>query len=433
VADTPEETKADGFAALKEPHVGTFTAGRAFSNMAFQVVSVAVGWDLYERTGDPLSLGLVGAAQVIPAVLLMLLAGSVTDRFSRRNVAMIAASINGLAAAGLAVVSLTESPVQIVYALLVVSGAARTFSVPAMNSMLAHILKPELLSSGYAWLVSTSQLANMTGPAAGGFLIGISGGAAPAYLVAATAQLTFVALLSTLPPADPPPGQSRPGLADVFGGIGFIKNTPVFLGAITLDLFAVLFGGAIALLPVFAKDVLNAGPSGLGLLRSSPAVGAVLTTFILTRLPPWPRPGLVMLITVGLWGAAIVAFGLSRELWLSMLFLFVSGCSDSISVVIRGTIQQVMTPNRLRGRVAAVNSLFISLSNEMGAVRAGAMAAAIGAVNAVVIGGAITLAVVPLIALVWRPLTRVGPLHTLRPDEDKEPTKELTTVGLKPS
>jgi predicted MFS family arabinose efflux permease len=335
---------------------------------------------------------------------------------------MIAASTNGLAALGLAVVSVTQASVQIIYVLLIISGAARTFSVPAMNSMLAHILKPELLAGGYAWLVSTSQLANMTGPPVGGFLIGAAGAAAPAYLVAAAAQLTFVGLLSTLPRAAPPPGPSRPGLADVFGGIGFIKSTPVFLGAITLDLFSVLFGGAIALLPVFAKDVLNAGPSGLGLLRASPAVGAVLTTFMLTRLPPWPRPGLVMLITVALWGAAIVAFGLSRELWLSMLFLFISGCSDSISVVIRGTIQQVMTPNRLRGRVAAVNSLFISLSNEMGAFRAGAMAAAIGAVNAVVVGGACTLAIVPLVALIWRPLVRVGPLHTLRPEEDRDKT-----------
>jgi hypothetical protein len=183
-------------------------------------------------------------------------------------------------------------------------------------------------------------------------------------------------------------------------------------------LFAVLFGGAIALLPVFAKDVLEAGASGLGLLRSSPAVGAVLTTLILTRLPPWQRPGLVMLITVATWGAAIVAFGMSRELWLSMLFLFISGCADSISVVIRGTIQQVMTPNRLRGRVSAVNSLFVSLSNELGGFRAGVMAASIGAVPAVVFGGAFTLAVVPVVAIVCRQLLGVGPLHTLRPDDD---------------
>ncbi len=422
MADTSPERKPDGFAALKEPYVGAFTVGRALSNMSMQVVSVSVGWDLYERTGDPLSLGLVGAAQVAPAVLLMLLAGSVTDRFSRRNIAMISASIMGVSAAGLAFVTWTRAPVEAVYLLLIIGGAARTFSVPAVNSMLAHILKPELLASGYAWLVSSSQLANMTGPAAGGFLIALTGGAAPAYIVAATAQFVFVGLLCTLPRADPPPGISRPGLSDIFGGIGFIRRSPVFLAAITLDLFAVLFGGAIALLPVFAKDVLRRGPSGLGLLRSSPAVGAVLTTFALTRIPPWRRPGVVMLITVAIWGAAIVGFGLSRELWLSMLFLFISGCSDSISVVIRGTIQQVMTPNRLRGRVAAVNSLFISLSNELGAFRAGAMAAAVGTVSAVVIGGVCTLAVVPVVALTFRQLFSVGPLHTLRPD-DEEPEK----------
>ncbi|HEX3245926.1 MAG TPA: MFS transporter [Chloroflexota bacterium] len=430
--DTPEP-KLDSYAVLKEPYIGAFTVGRALSNMSMQVVSVAVGWDLYERTANPLSLGLVGAAQVAPAVLLMLLSGSVSDRFSRRNIAMIAASITGACALGLAYVSWTHAPVEVIYVLLFISGAARTFSVPAVNSMLAHILRPELLSYGYAWLVSSSQLANMTGPAAGGFLIGVTGGAAPAYLVAAASQLIFVALLATLPRADPPPGLTRPGLSDIFGGIGFIKSTPVFLAAITLDLFAVLFGGAIALLPVFAKDVLDAGASGLGLLRSSPAVGAVLTTLILTRLPPWQRPGLVMLVSVATWGAAIVAFGMSRELWLSMLFLFISGCADSISVVIRGTIQQVMTPNRLRGRVSAVNSLFVSLSNELGGFRAGVMASSIGAVPAVVFGGAFTLAVVPVVALLCRQLVRVGPLHTLQPEENKTEPESVRAVASKSS
>lgn len=423
MADDSEQPKHDGFAALKEPHVGAFTVGRALSNMSMQVVSVAVGWELYERTGDPLSLGLVGAAQVAPAVLLMLLAGSVTDRFSRRNVALISATFMAAAAGGLALVSWTRGPVELIYLLLVIGGAARTFSVPAVNSMLAHLLKPELLSNGYAWLVSSSQLANMSGPAFGGFLIAVTAGAAPAYLVAAIAQVVFVVLLMGLPRADPPPGlAARPGLADIFGGIGFIGRSPIFLAAITLDLFAVLFGAAVALLPVYAKDVLEVGPSGLGLLRSAPAVGAVLMALVSTRLPPWQRPGIVMLITVAVFATAIIGFSLSRELWLSMLFLFITGASDSISVVIRGTIQQVMTPNRLRGRVAAVNSLFISLSNELGAFRAGAMAAAIGSVPAVFVGGLCTLLVVPVVALVWRPLLRVGPLHTLRA-EDEEAAK----------
>jgi MFS family permease len=420
VADEPEQTKGDGFAALREPHVGAFTVGRALSNMAMQVVSVAVGWELYERTGSALSLGLVGAAQVAPAVLLMLVAGSVTDRYSRRNIAMISSFIMALAAGGLAFVSLAHGPVEAIYVLLVIGGGARTFSVPAVNSMLAHILKPELLSNGYAWLVSSSQLANMSGPAAGGFFITVWGGAAPAYVIAAVAQLIFVGLLMTLPPANPPPGLTRPGLSDIFGGIGFIGRTPVFLAAITLDLFAVLFGAAVALLPVYAKDILDVGPTGLGLLRSSPAVGAVLTAVISTRLSPWRRPGMVMLITVALFGASIVGFGLSKELWLSMVFLFISGSADSISVVIRGTIQQVMTPNRLRGRVAALNSLFISLSNELGSFRSGLMAATFGAVPAVVIGGLCTLLVVPVVALVWRPLFQVGPLHTLHAVEDDE-------------
>lgn len=400
-----------------------FAVGRALSNMSWQFISVAVGWELYERTGDPWSLGLVGLAQVVPALVLTLPAGAVADRFPRRNIAAVVHTMMALTSVGLAVVSWAQAPIELIYVLLVFNGAGRAFAVPAVSAMLAHLLKPQHLANGYAWLTLTSQLANISGPALGGFLLAATGAAAQAYVTAAVAHLVFVGVLTTLPASAPPRSGAAPSIGDVFAGVGFIFRNQVFLSAITLDLAAVLLGAAVALLPVFAKDVLEVGPAGLGLLRSSPALGALLTAFVVTRLPPWQRPGQVLLVVVTTFGLATIGFGLSRELWLSMLCLFIAGSVDSISVVIRGTIQQVITPNRLRGRVAAVNALFISLSNEMGAFRGGAMAALIGVVPSVVVGGIGTILVAVLVAAVWPALRQIGPLHTLRPVEEDKPVQ----------
>jgi MFS family permease len=389
--------------------------------MSWQFVSVAVGWELYERTGDPWSLGLVGLAQVVPAMVLTLPAGAIADRFPRRNISAVVHALMALTSVGLALVSWTQAPIELIYVLLVLNGAGRAFSVPAVSAMLAHLLRPEHLANGYAWLTLTSQLANISGPALGGFLLAATGAAAQAYVAAGLAHLVFMLVLSTLPASAPPRSGATPSIGDVFAGVGFIFRNQVFLSAITLDLAAVLLGAAVALLPVFAKDVLDVGPAGLGLLRSSPAVGALLTAFVVTRLPPWQRPGRILLIVVTVFGLATVGFGLSRELWLSMLCLFIAGSVDSISVVIRGTIQQVITPNRLRGRVAAVNSLFISLSNEMGAFRAGATAAFIGVVPSVIWGGIGTVVVAALVAACWPAIRHIGPLHTLRPVEEDAP------------
>jgi MFS family permease len=400
--------------------VRSFALGRMVATVGAQIVTVAVGWDLYERTSDPLALGLVGLATVAPATVLMLPAGAISDRLSRRNVAMAAHALLVLAALGLAMVAHLDGSVALIYALIVISGVGRAFAQPSTTTLLAQLLTPAEYQNAYAWLVSTGKIAQVAGPAAGGVLIGLTGEAGSSYAVAALANLLFVAALATMPAVAPAPSLARPGLADLFGGIAFIRRTPVFLGAITLDLFGVLFGGAVALLPIYARDVLMVGPEGLGVLRAAPAAGAVAMALIAARLPPWRQPGRAMLIAVAGFGVATIVFGLSRDLILSLVCLTLTGACDAISVMVRGTIEQAITPDRLRGRVSAINYLFIGLSNEMGAFESGATAHLLGPVASVVVGGLGTLGVVALVPFLFPALVRVGPVDTLRP-EDPEP------------
>jgi MFS family permease len=429
VSDQPRPGRHDAFAALRIPYVRGFALGRMLATVGAQIVTVAVGWDLYERTGDPLALGLVGLATVAPAMVLMLPAGTVSDRLPRRNVSIAAHALLALAALGLALVTRLDGPIALVYALIVVSGIGRAFAQPSTTTLLAQLLTPAEYQNAYAWLVSTGKVAQVAGPAAGGALIALTGEAASSYAVAALMNVLFVALLAAMPavPPAPSPTAARPGLGDLFAGVAFIRRTPVFLGAITLDLFGVLFGGAVALLPVYAKDILMVGPAGLGVLRAAPAAGAVAMALIATWLPPWQRPGRVMLISVAGFGLATIVFGLSRDLALSLVCLTLTGAFDAISVMVRGTIEQAITPDRLRGRVSAINYLFIGLSNEMGAFESGALARLIGPVGSVVLGGFGTLGVVALVPFLFPALMRVGPVDSLRPADEPEP--EPRAVG----
>jgi MFS family permease len=401
--------------------VRNFAAGRMAASIGQQMATVAVGWELYERTGDALALGLVGLAQVAPVMALMLPAGAAADRYPRRNVAMAAHALWALGALGLALGSRLDGPVVLIYALLVVGGAARAFAQPSTTSLLAQMLTPEEYQQAYSWLTSTNKIAQTVGPAVGGFLIAWTGEAASSYAVAALGNLAFVALLLTMPGVPPAPSGKRPSLGDLFGGIAFIRRTPVFLGAITLDLFGVLLGGAVALLPVYAKDILEVGPQGLGILRSAPSLGAVLMALIATRLPPWRRPGRVMLLAVAVFGLATVGFGVSRSVALSVVCLGLTGAADAVSVIVRGTLEQAITPDRLRGRVSAINFLFIGMSNELGGFESGATAALFGPILSVVGGGIGTLLVVLATPFVFPALYNVGPLAALKPaDEDEE-------------
>jgi MFS family permease len=377
---------------------------------------------LYERTNDAWALGLVGLFEVAPVFVLMLPAGHAADRFARRNVAMFAYGLLTLAALGLTYVSWAQAPIPMVYGLLVVIGAARAFASPSLDSLLPRLVPRRQYANAQAWLASTGQLSSIGGLAVAGFLIALLGGATWTYLIAAGCEALFFGALATLPASPPTQKTGETSVRDLFAGLGFMKRNPVVLAAINLDLFAVLFGGAVALLPIFAKDILQVGPSGLGILRAAPSVGALGMSLLLTRLPPWQRPGRVLLIVVVGFGLATIGFGLSRNLPLSLFCLLLTGAFDAVSNIIRGTLTPMITPDRLRGRVAAVESMFIGFSNELGAFESGAVAALLGPVFSVVGGGIGTVFVVAVVALAWPALARVGPLHTLRPlDPDREP------------
>lgn len=388
------------------------------------MINVAVGWLLYERTADAWALGLVGIAELAPVLFLMVIAGNAADRYPRRNIGIFAHTVLTFAALGLATLSWRNGPTWMIYALLMLIGTARAFASPSVNTILPQLLAKEEFNNANAWLSSTFQLAAISGPAAGGMLIAATGGATASFAFAAVGQLLFIAMLRTIPVRVPPPATQKRSARDVFAGFSFVRRNPLFLAAITLDLFGVLFGGAVALLPIFAKDILQVGPSGLGYLRAAPGIGALAMALITTRLRPWKRPGLVLLWAVIGFGLAAIGFGLSRSFALSLLCLFFTGVFDNISVVIRLTLEQMITPDHLRGRVSAINYVFIGFSNEFGAFESGATAAIFGPTLSVVGGGIATILVVAVVRAAWPQLARIGPLHTLAP-------AEATVVALK--
>ncbi len=408
-------TAPDSYAALRHPFVRSFAIGRFAAIAGWQMINVAVGWLLYERTGDPWSLGLVGVAELTPVLFLMVIAGNAADRYPRRNIGIFAHAVLMLAASGLALLSWRDGPTWAIYSLLFMIGTARAFASPSVNTILPQLLAPAQFANANAWLSSTFQLAAITGPAVGGMLIAATGTATLSFALAAAGQLIFIAMLRTMPVRLPVPAAARRSASDLFAGFTFVRANPLFLSAITLDLFGVLFGGAVALLPIFAKDILQVGPTGLGYLRAAPGIGALTMALVTTRLKPWARPGRTMLWAVTGFGLATIAFGLSRSFPLSLTCLFLTGVFDNISVVVRLTLEQTITPDHLRGRVSAINYVFVGFSNEFGAFESGATAALFGPTLSVVGGGVATLMVVLAVRALWPQLTRIGPLHTLAP------------------
>ena len=406
----------DAYLALRHPVVRAFALGRFAAIAGWQIISVAVGWQLYERTSDPWSLGLVGIAELTPVFLLMVVAGNAADRYPRRNVGIFAHSVLSTAALGLALVSWLNGPTPVIYLLLMLVGTARAFASPSVNTILPQLLEPMVFANANAWLSSTFQLAAVSGPAIGGLLIAATGSATVPFVLAAIGQLFFIVMLRTLPVRQPTPSESKHTASEIFAGFTFVRRNPLFLAAITLDLFAVLFGGAVALLPIYAKDILQVGPAGLGWLRAAPGFGAMSMALITTRLQPWRHPGRILLGAVVGFGLATIGFGFSRWFALSLACLYFTGVFDNLSVVIRLTLEQTITPDYLRGRVSAINYVFVGFSNEFGAFESGATAALFGPTISVVGGGIATILVVAIVHVTWPNLSRIGPLHTLRPE-----------------
>lgn len=426
----------DSLAALRIPEVRRFALGRIVSVLGAQMLSVAIGWQLYDRTGSAWSLGLVGLVQIVPVVLLALPAGQAADKYPRKLMAMGAHAVLALCAAGLALVTHLDGPTWVIYCILFATGAGTSIRSPSVSAMLPQLVPAELFTNANAWITSGFQLASMAGPAFGGFIIAWTGGETLVYALAAAGHLFFVALLITLPTVRTKQEPKRAtGLKDALAGARFIFDTPVLLAAMTLDLFAVLLGGATALLPIYAKDVLHVGASGLGWLRAAPSIGAFSMALIQTRLKPWKSAGRALLVTVAGFGIATFVFGLSRSFPLSMLALAFTGVFDNVSVVIRLTLEQVLTPDPMRGRVSSIHYVFIGFSNELGEFESGTTAALFGPIASVVGGGLGTLLVVLLVAWVWPQMARLGSLQDLKPlevpreDLAARPANEQGVVG----
>jgi MFS family permease len=398
----------DPYRALRFRDFRLLLGGTFVTTLGSQMVSVAVGWELYERTHEAFALGLVGLVQVLPVILLALPAGHVADRFDRKRVVLLSQLLLGLTSLGLALLSFTQGALFLVYTCLLFMGVARAFSQPARSTMTPQAVPPEVFSSAATWSSSAWQLAAVVGPGLGGFLIALTQGAMAVYLVDVGASLVFLVTLGLFRGRKIALSRETASLQSLLAGMSFLWKTKVIMAAITLDLFAVLFGGATALLPVYAKDILEVGPTGLGWLRAAPSIGAVMMVLLISHLPPFRRAGQALLWAVAGFGVATIVFGLSRSFALSLAMLMLLGALDNISVVVRSTLLLLRTPDEMRGRVSAVNSMFISSSNELGGFESGLLAAIFGPIIAVVSGGAGTILVVIAVALIWPEIRRLG-------------------------
>lgn len=388
------------YAAFQHGAFLRYWLSRFLTTFATQIVSVAVGWQIYDLTRDPFDLGLVGIIQFAPALLLVLVTGAAADRFGRRRIMGLSISLEAICAVALVVLSLQGlSGPGPVFALLAVFGLARAFFGPAAASLVANLVPPKDFANAVAWNSSAWQTATIVGPVAGGLLYGLS--AAAAYSVAAVLMVSAALLILSIPKPAQQTETQQPTLSALFDGFRYIWREKVVLGAISLDLFAVLLGGAVALLPVYARDILDLGPWGLGLLRAAPGMGAIVVAMWLTGHPIRDHAGYIMLGCVALFGVFTILFGVSAMPWLSIAALALLGAADMISVYIRETLIQLWTPDRLRGRVNAVNMVFVGASNELGEFRAGTMAAFIGTVPAVVFGGVGAIGVAAMWAVLF--------------------------------
>ena len=372
--------------------------GRTCNTVAVQALTVAVGWHVYQLTGDPVDLGLVGLAQFAPALALFLVSGLASDRFDRRRI-LVACNLTHMVTVGLliAILSHDSGTVWPILAVLVLHGAARSFFHTASQAILPNLVPRHQFPNAIAYSSSATKAAQLVGPALGGLLIAWTGDGVywvilAMFALAATAAGAIGARLRV---------QAREpfGLAMILGGFSYVWANKVVLGAISIDLLAVLFGGVMGLLPVFAKDILHVGPDGLGLLRAMPGVGSLFVGLALTQIASPRHMGPAFFVALAIFGGSIVVFSLSETFWLSLLALGVYGGADMVSVYIRQTLVQIATPDGMRGRVSAVNSVAINASNELGDFRAGIMAGGIGSVPSVLVGGVVTIAVT---ALWWR-------------------------------
>lgn len=401
----------DPYKALRYRDFRFFSLAVFLSAIGEQMLSVAIGWELYERTNSPLALGFVGLVQVLPVMVLSLPAGSLADRVNRKQMMIVAQVLFAVSAVGLTLLSYFQGPLFLIYGCLLLIGIASSFSGPVSSALLSQTVPESAYENAATWESSSWQLASVGGPALGGLLIALFHRATPVYLINAIA-IVVVILCLLLMRAEQPVREIKKNstLRSLAEGLTFLRRTQVILAAITLDLFAVLLGGATTLLPIYARDILHAGPTGLGLLQAAPSVGALCMTLCVAHTPPFKRAGRILLLAVAVFGVATCIFGVSHIFWLSLIMLAVLGASDNISVVIRSTLLLTRTPDEMRGRVSSVNALFINMSNQLGGFESGMAAQLLGPVVAVAAGGVGTVLVVILVASFWPEMRKLGTL-----------------------
>lgn len=408
----------DPYAVLRARDFRLLLIGRFTASFGHEMLTFAIAWELWLRTKSAFALGLVGLVQVAPVVLLALPGGHFADHHNRRRIIMVTQTAFAFCSLALAFLSWTQGPLPLIYLALLVIGIARAFNDPAAATLIPETVAPELFSNAAMWSSSAWQTAAVTGPMAAGVWAAAAGSVTGIFVFDALAAFIFVILIGLIRGRHLPLARKAATLDSLKEGLRFMRETKVILAAITLDMFAVLFGGAVALLPIYATDVLNVGARGLGVMRAAPSIGALLMAFTLAHLPPLKQAGKTLLWAVTGFGLATIVFGLSKNFWLSVVMLFLLGALDNISVVIRSTLMLVRVPDEMRGRVSSVNSVFISMSNELGAFESGFLASLVGPILAVAGGGVGTIVVVLIVARVWPEIRNLKSLSALTSDGD---------------
>lgn len=411
--------------AMQEKNFRLFSVGSFISLLGQQMLTVAIGWDIYEKTGSVFALGLIGLFQFTPVLLLTLPAGHLIDNHDRQKVLILSQLVNTLATGGLVLLSLLHGPVEAMYACLFLAGIGRAFHRPANSAILTQVVSEASLPSAITWNSILFQTSAILGPALGGLIIGLNHSATLVYTLDCVSSLIFWLVLKFVAVRPVKLVKKAMTLQSMLSGLDFIRKTPLILAAITLDLFAVMFGGAVALLPVYAKDILHVGPSGLGWLQTAPSLGALVVGFFLARKGNFRHSGKWLLYTVAGFGAATIVFGMSTNFWLSFGMLVLAGAFDNVSVIIRQALVLLRTPDEMRGRVAAINYVFIGTSNELGGFESGTVAKFFGPVFSVVFGGFATIATVIATALIWPELRKLDWLHDAKPEPDEQLDKTV--------
>lgn len=411
----------DPYKALRYRDFRLFFLAVFLSALGEQMMAVAVGWELYQRTSSAFALGLIGLVQVFPVIALTLPAGQIVDRANRKRVMLTSQVVLVAGAAGLTLLSALQGPLILIYGCLLLVGIAVAFGNPASAALVAQTVPESAYESAATWESSSWQLASVGGPALAGLTIALFRSATPVFL-ANTVVLTivFFCVLALRVRQTVVGAGERATRRSLLEGLNFLRKTQVILAAITLDLFAVLLGGAIALLPIYARDILRVGPTGLGWLQAAPSIGALCMAFAMAHLPPFKRAGRTLLLAVAVFGLATCVFGLSRNFWLSLAMLMVLGAADNISVVIRSTLILTRTPEEMRGRVSAVNGLFVAMSNQLGGFESGLTAQFFGPAAAVSAGGIGTIVVVILVTIFWPEMRHLGALSPVTSSSNQD-------------